>query len=72
MHEASERGGSGGADGPAHHACYGAGDRLRVFDVWDSKESFERFGKTLMPILQEIGIDAGAPEVVEVHNIVRG
>ena len=64
--------GAGAPTGRLYHACYGAGDRLRVFDVWDSKESFERFGKTLMPILQEIGSDAGAPEVVEVHNIVRG
>jgi len=29
---------------------------LRVSDVWDSRENFDRFGQTLMPILQELGI----------------
>ena len=64
-----------GASAPAgrlYHACYGAGDRLRVFDVWESTESFEQFGQTLMPILQGIGIDPGTPEITEVRNIVRG
>lgn len=58
--------------GRSYHACYGAGDRLRVFDVWESTESFERFGQTLMPILQDLGVDAGTPEIVEVHNVVQG
>jgi len=64
--------GAGAPAGRLYHACYGSGDRLRVFDVWESKESFDNFGPTLMPILQEIGIDAGVPEIVEVRNIVRG
>ena len=63
--------GAGAPAGRLYHACYGAGDRLRVFDVWESKESFDNFGPTLMPILQEIGIDAGVPEIVEAHNVVR-
>jgi len=64
--------GASAPDGRTYHACYGPADRLRVFDVWDSMESFERFGQTLMPILQEVGVDPGAPEIVEVHNVVRG
>jgi len=64
--------GAGAPAGRLYHACYGAGDRLRVFDVWDSPESFDRFGQTLMPILQRIGIDAGVPEIVKAHNIVPG
>lgn len=61
--------GAGQPEGRLHHVIYGEGDRLRVFDVWDSMESFERFGATLMPILGEIGIDAGQPEVAEVVAI---
>ena len=35
-------------------------------------QNFEAFGKTLMPILGQLGVDVGRPEVVEVHNIIRG
>ena len=31
-----------------------------VFDVWTSQEAFDRFAKTLMPILQQLGVDPGA------------
>jgi hypothetical protein len=27
-------------------------DKLMVFDVWTSQAAFDKFGKTLMPILQ--------------------
>jgi hypothetical protein len=64
--------GAGAPAGRLYHACYGSGDRLRVFDVWESPESFDRFGPTLMPILQDIGIDPGVPEIVEIHNIIPG
>jgi len=66
---------SAGASAPAgrlYHACYGSADRLRVFDVWDSPASFEQFGATLLPILQEMDVDPGQPEVNETHNIVAG
>jgi len=43
-----------------------------VFDVWDSQESFEKFGETLMPIMTELGVDPGAPQVAEIHNIIMG
>lgn len=65
-----ERAHAGRPVGRLYHACYGAGSQLRVFDVWDSKASFEAFGKILMPILRELGIDPGQPEVSEVHNII--
>jgi hypothetical protein len=64
--------GVGSPRGRLHHVAYGSPDRLRVFDVWESSEAFEEFGKTLVPILQELGVDPGAPEVSEVHNIIAG
>jgi hypothetical protein len=42
---------------------------FRVVDVWESEEGFNRFGETLMPILQELGIDA-RPEVYSTHAFV--
>jgi hypothetical protein len=43
-----------------------------VFDVWDSQESFEAFGATLVPIMMELGADPGQPRVSPVHNIIAG
>jgi hypothetical protein len=43
-----------------------------VFDVWDSQESFEAFGATLLPIMAELGADPGEPQVSPVHNIIEG
>jgi hypothetical protein len=62
--------GAGSPAGRLYHACYFGGEPLRVFDVWDSMESFERFGQTLMPILQELGINPGQPAIGEIHNII--
>ena len=63
---------AGSPAGRSFHACYGSEDQLYVFDVWDSKESFEKFGQTLMPILKDIGIDVGQPDVKEIHNLIKG
>jgi hypothetical protein len=67
-----EQAGAGTPAGRLHHACYGDKNALRVTDVFDTPASFESFGKTLVPILGQLGIDVGQPDVVEVHNIIRG
>jgi hypothetical protein len=41
-------------------------------DVWESGEAFEQFGQTLMPLLQELGIDPGQPAISSVHNVIKG
>ncbi|HEX8245211.1 MAG TPA: hypothetical protein VF541_16990, partial [Longimicrobium sp.] len=64
--------GEGAPAGRIFHVCHGTGDRLRVLDVWDSRESFERFGATLLPVLRELGIDPGQPEITGVHNTLAG
>ena len=64
--------GAGDPTGRAYHVCFKADGKLRVSDIWNSKEEFERFGKTLMPILNELGIDAGQPTFLEVHNQIKG
>ncbi len=62
----------GAPKGRLYHACYGAGDNLRVVDVYDSPEAFETFGQTLVPMLVENGIDVGRPVVDQVHNLIPG
>ena len=67
-----EQAGAGAPKGRLYHACYGTGDKRQVFDVWESSESFDTFGQTLMPILQALNVDPGQPEMNEVHNIIQG
>ena len=57
--------------GRTHHSAFGPADHLMVYDVWDSQESFDTFGQTLMPILSEVGVDPGQPDVMAVHNVVQ-
>jgi hypothetical protein len=61
------------ADRPAgrsHHSCFGPDDGLMVYEVWDSQQAFEEYGKVLIPVLNKIGIDPGAPDVMAVHNVI--
>jgi hypothetical protein len=67
-----EAAGAGKPAGRSYHACFGTADKLAVFDVWDSQESFDRFGQTLMPIMKEIGVDPGQPQVMPIHNVIKG
>jgi hypothetical protein len=53
------------------HVAFTAGGDVRVSEIWDSREQFEAFGRRLMPILSDVGIDPGQPEIFEVHNIVK-
>jgi hypothetical protein len=58
-------------DGMDYHVCFGQDRDLRVSEIWDSQEKFEAFGEKLMPILAEMGIQPGTPEILEVHKIVK-
>jgi hypothetical protein len=43
----------------------------RVSEIWDSREQMDTFGERLMPVLKDVGIElSGAPEVVQIHNII--
>jgi hypothetical protein len=64
--------GAGKPPGRSYHVCFGPADKVLVFDVWESREQFEQFGKTLLPLLKELGIDPGVPEVTPVHGILHG
>lgn len=64
--------GAGKPAGRSYHVCFGEGTELAVFDVWDSQEAFDKFGATLMPILQEMRLDPGQPSVATVHNVITG
>jgi quinol monooxygenase YgiN len=67
-----EQAGAGNPPGRLYHCFYDSGGALKVVEVWDSQQSFERHGQTLMPILKSVGIDAGQPVVSPVHNVISG
>jgi len=64
-------GGDWPPDGLEYHVAFGSPSNLRVSEIWDSREQFEEFGKRLMPLLADIGIEPGEPELLEIHNIVK-
>ena len=62
--------GAGNPSGRSYHSSFGPKEKLMVFDVWTSQAAFDKFGKTLMPILQQLGIDPGQPSVMPVHKVI--
>lgn len=58
-------------DGLDYHVCFGPEGKLRVSEIWDSQEQLDAFGEKLMPILSDVGIEPGEPEVMEIHNILK-
>lgn len=64
--------GAGSPKGRSYHVCYGDPNGVHVTDIWDSMENFQAFGKTLLPIMDSLGVDPGQPDIQEVHNIIVG
>ena len=67
-----DQAGAGAPKGRTYHSCFGSGDKMMVFDIWESQAEFEAFGATLMPILEKTGIDVGQPDVMPIHNTRAG
>jgi hypothetical protein len=67
-----EDAGAGAPSGRLYHVAWESEGQIHVFDVWDSQESFDAFGETLVPIMAEFGADPGQPQVSTVHNIIAG
>ena len=64
--------GAGSPAGRLYHVCFGDPENLRVSDIWESPEAFEKFGETLRPLMQELGIAPPEIEFFEVYNIIEG
>jgi hypothetical protein len=67
-----EAAGAGAPAGRLYHVALETDGQIQVFDIWESKESFEAFGETLMPIMTGLGAEPGEPMVSKVHNIIKG
>ena len=57
-------------DGQLYHVCYGDRQNLQVINVFESQAKLNAFGAKLMPILQDMGIEA-KPTVFEIYNIIE-
>jgi hypothetical protein len=64
--------GAGKPAGRLYHACFGSGDKLQIFEIWESQQASDKLRETLMPILQELGLDPGQLMVEPVHNLIQG
>jgi hypothetical protein len=67
-----EAAGAGAPAGRLYHVALESEGLIQVFDIWESQETFEAFGATLLPIMGELGVDTGQPSIAEVHNIIKG
>ena len=65
-----KKAGAGHPAGRSYHSSFGPKDKLMVFEVWTSQAAFDKFAKTLMPILQQLGIDPGQPTIMPVHKVI--
>lgn len=64
--------GLGHPPGRLYSVCFGESGNLMVSDVWESRETFEKFSEKVVPILEDIGIDTSSLEVLETHNTIPG
>ena len=56
-----------------HAAAVGEDGKIRVFEVWDSREQAEAWGEKVMAARTEAGFGDGPPsiEYLEVHRVVQ-
>jgi hypothetical protein len=64
--------GAGAPAGRLYHVALETGGQIQLLDVWESAEAFQAFGAALVPILAELGVDPGEPQVSPVHNVIVG
>ena len=58
-------------EGLEYHVAFKSNGKFRVSEIWDSREQFDAFGERLMPVLKDVGIEPGQPEMLEIHNIIK-
>jgi hypothetical protein len=59
--------------GVFHAAAVGEDGKIRVFEVWDSREQAEAWGEKVMAVRTEAGFGDGPPsiEYLDVHKVVQ-
>jgi hypothetical protein len=62
--------GAGSPKGRSSHFALEDDGAIQIFDVWESQEDFDAFGKTLVPILTAHGVELTAPSISKVYNSI--
>jgi hypothetical protein len=59
--------------GRFHVAAIGENGKIRIVEVWDSREDAEAWGEKVMAARTEAGFGDGPPsiEYLDVHNVVQ-
>ena len=39
--------------------------------LFESMGAFKKFGERLQPVLQELGMNPGTPDIMDVHHVIR-
>ena len=65
-----EDAGEGKPDGRLYHVSAPIESGWLVVDVWESQEQFARFAETLVPIIEQAGVEPPQPRIYPVHNIL--
>ena len=58
-------------EGLEFHVAFKSDGKFRVSEIWDSREQLYAFEGRLMPVLKNVGIEPGKPEILEIYNIVK-
>ncbi|TDD97953.1 hypothetical protein [Flavobacterium cellulosilyticum] len=64
--------GHGNPSGLEHHAAAISEKGMKIIDVWESEDKFNKFGNTLMPILAQNGIIPAKPVILPLHFEYNG
>jgi heme-degrading monooxygenase HmoA len=48
------------------HSCFGEGEGVAIFDIWESEEDFNAFAAHLGPIVAAAGLEPLAPMFVPI------
>ncbi len=59
--------------GVFHAAAVGDDGKIRVFEVWDTREQAEAWGEKVRALRTEAGFGDGPPsiEYLDVHNVIQ-
>jgi hypothetical protein len=69
IHRRLQESGNADPNGRLHHSCFGEDGHLMVYDIWESEEAFGAFGRVLMPIVEQIGLKVGQPDVMQIQRL---
>jgi hypothetical protein len=64
--------GQGSPKSRSSHFALESDGAIQIFDLWESQEDFDAFGKTLVPIRSNLGVQLGAPSVASIYNSMQG